>query len=735
MKRSSSIPEFQAELKEATKRLRNAKIQEETKKETTQTDDIMKSKLKTLDHNIKRKEVLRNKLKEIEDSGEKFDNRIVREDVITTNVKKQSQDVPKMFYFGMDHDKNSSMPRAYSSNNLVDHFVSTLHPHTNIPLNSSGSDISSELDLGESNVSSNGIALQLRPILPKKQFEIPRFSPATAWKLLSAVESNHAPSTAPSDDVPMFIEERIEKLSRLPPPPTVQDGPRSSHDKSGDSGISGDAGPAAFDENEPVMTNQTLPNNFRTTGVSWTPQQDLGDDSSIDENTQPVFNSATPMFSPRPHVFSLSLPRDNHLSSYLDEKSTMQVYTGLQKLKRSVSGVLNNLGPVQPPPKKDVFHSQTNQEQSDNWFLSKSAPNSLNNGFNSLELKSRKIEEDLLIHQNNSQNTGRVMYLPKLEEHSRSSSVGNRSSSHGRERERDRSKSAERSTAIQKMHLLSKSCENISSEVKSSSEPEDLQDPPKYEDKWKIKKPKRFTFQSTVRQIERKRLAERLSKEAEKKEKQRLRELEAMQKVEEEFQRKRAREKASIRQQLRLYSMDDNVWSSLPPNINNNDVNHHHPMMTVRQEPEGAVSSSASSPVFQKEEKPARKSLAELHLHQRSSSSDSSDENKVTKATTTKVLSEYRQPQREYKDFRGRYHQELVEPKQTIHPEVTYHMPMAHAYQSNSNHLGKSANYRKDFAHGKKTSKSGGSTYSDDSQSNTNHTPMMYHSKRAPITR
>lgn len=59
--------------------------------------------------------------------------------------------------------------------------------------------------------------------------------------------------------------------------------------------------------------------------------------------------------------------------------------------------------------------------------------------------------------------------------------------------------------------------------------------------KWKGRKSKRFTFQSTVRQIERRRLAEKLSREAERKEQQRLSELEAMQRVEEEFQRKRAK--------------------------------------------------------------------------------------------------------------------------------------------------------------------------------------------------
>lgn len=72
------------------------------------------------------------------------------------------------------------------------------------------------------------------------------------------------------------------------------------------------------------------------------------------------------------------------------------------------------------------------------------------------------------------------------------------------------------------------------------------------------RKGRRFTFQSTVRQIERRKIADKLSREAEEREAQRLSELEAMQKVEQEFQMKRAREKASIRQQLRLFSLEAN---------------------------------------------------------------------------------------------------------------------------------------------------------------------------------
>jgi hypothetical protein len=64
------------------------------------------------------------------------------------------------------------------------------------------------------------------------------------------------------------------------------------------------------------------------------------------------------------------------------------------------------------------------------------------------------------------------------------------------------------------------------------------------------RKGKKFTYQSTVRQIERKRVEQQLSKEAEEKEKQRLREQAVIQQVEEEFRRKRSKEKSSIQDQL-----------------------------------------------------------------------------------------------------------------------------------------------------------------------------------------
>lgn len=103
------------------------------------------------------------------------------------------------------------------------------------------------------------------------------------------------------------------------------------------------------------------------------------------------------------------------------------------------------------------------------------------------------------------------------------------------------------------------------------------------------KKGKKFTFQSTIRQIERKRIADRLSKEAEQQERQRKHEAEAMRLVEEEFQRKRAREKASLKEQLRLFSLQDGAdgHHSLP--VMSSDPEPRAPQRRTRAEPEGAA--------------------------------------------------------------------------------------------------------------------------------------------------
>ncbi|KAJ8947095.1 hypothetical protein NQ318_002454, partial [Aromia moschata] len=620
--------DFQRELKEATKRLRH--IQADVNNKNTKNYEPSnksyannKDKLKTLDHNVGKTENVRKKIKdmvEIDDnkniihcprgeaSGKESSTPETSPNLIMKDIKSREQ--PKTFYFGMDEPGRTD---------VVDHFAANLHQINKIP-NSSESDISSDMDSDENNISKIGIDLQLRPILPKKQLEIPRFSPAAAWKLLSTLETIETTVTTVNDDPPVFIEERIEKFSRPPPPPSVQVGQRSTHDKSGDSGISGDDAipTACYDDNPengiviPGPTTSCVNTQER---VSWTPQQDLGDDSSIER--APINH----MTHSGPHLFSLSLPRDNQLSAYMVEKSSLQ-YSGLEKIKRSVSGVLNTLS-----NKKDIIQANLTDEESVNWFLSKSAPNSLSNGFHSLEV--RKSQESDQVYPPGMNKTSRVMYLPEAE-HNNYDAMKQKE---GKENNPTDHKF--------KLSVYSKSCEDITTAIKTA--PEALQDlPVNEENPWKpTRKPKKFTFQSTIRQIEKKRLSDKLSREAERREKKRLRELEAMQRVEEEFQKKRAREKASIRQQLRLYCMDeDSPWSSLPPNL---EIKNE-----VRPEPDGAISSSttSSSPlpaVKSNDNTPFLKYNAVLDLK----------ENGNIRPPATQELSEYRQIQRDYKEYRG----------------------------------------------------------------------------------
>lgn len=420
-----------------------------------------------------------------------------------------------------------------------------------------------------------------------------------------------------------MFEERIERLSR-PPPPLIVLGPRSSHDKSGDSGISGDAG-AANDDSLDVSTT----NRLKTPGTrpTWTPQQDLEEESSSDAGVDSPPPMPTPVkFPPRAHVFSLSLPRDdNRMYLYNPDLKGKEgsTFNSLQKLKRSVSGALG-LGPL------DLERKRTRDVLDDNWLLSTSAPTSLQPtqiteaarsspsgwkpSFDDEEENDEELEEDLedrndfpVIMKPPSfsylASGGHVMYLPdsnnsqyqppSLNYRNNSvmnteKNVNNNSTSKYRKNYTDEFKRSskidiEKSNKHSKQPIVlkeksfandmkmknrfSKSCENISEMKQRSNSPSnDQQNLQDKEVAPEIKLPlksnskgRRFTFQSTVRQIERRRLAEKLSREAEEKEKQRKGELEAMRKVEEEFQRKRAREKANIRQQLRLYSLDENL--------------------------------------------------------------------------------------------------------------------------------------------------------------------------------
>ncbi|CAG2064394.1 unnamed protein product, partial [Timema podura] len=104
------------------------------------------------------------------------------------------RDTPvKTFYFGMEQSRQE----------VVDRFAARLqHPATPVSQDSLRSSDSEQEEGG-------GIALALRPTLPKKQLEIPRFSPTAAWRLLSALNSGASHIIYPTiEETPVVSKDR-----------------------------------------------------------------------------------------------------------------------------------------------------------------------------------------------------------------------------------------------------------------------------------------------------------------------------------------------------------------------------------------------------------------------------------------------------------------------------------------------------------------------------------------------
>ncbi|XP_055551605.1 uncharacterized protein LOC129733974 [Wyeomyia smithii] len=469
----------------------------------------------------------------------------------------------------------------------IDRFAASLLNGSKFHASGSDSAASSEVDIrtNSGDVDSEGqeISLKLRPTLPRKQFEIPRFSPAAAWRLLTTEDDFGRDATElfpfvekktmlrSLETVDAAAEDRIERIYREPIP-GLQD------NKSGDSGISGDAGLPDIGETqmhtsskerdspESSPVDDTTNNAWSASALRlqpWTPQQDLEDDDDTtgsSDNRQLIeetpLSSGPNDFSSKGHLFSLSLPRETHLSIYAgtgnSEKAEKQMFNSLQKLRKSVSDAFTSDADVSP------------LESGDNWFLSRlespavtkpyekrqlspttpkqSPPETPANGLKKEETQFGKPAKHSAISYVVSGK--HMMYLPK--------DATKVMLTNGKNDQNNNSVPAETPPVTSsKFH----------SEKRRESK-QNMQDPvPDPEESFPVKishrKNHRFTFQSTIRQIEKRRVAEKLSREAEIKEAMRLSELEAMRRVEEEFQKKRAREKASIRHQLRLFTMEE----------------------------------------------------------------------------------------------------------------------------------------------------------------------------------
>lgn len=294
-------------------------------------------------------------------------------------------------------------------------------------------------------------------------------------------------------------ETKIERIYREPSFNLQQ-----LDNKSGDSGISADK---EISGNSP---DGQMPQAYLMS--SWTPQQDLEEDEeeSVDGNDKESYNQADAdksqsfVSAQNGHMFSLSLPRDNHSVS---DKAPQNNFYSLQKFRKTVADVFGSISNV-----NDNKVQIQNYGVDSNWLLS-SQPNSIN------EIASATRKEGDRNQIISKMTSGKhVMYLPTNVDDS------------------------------------NKYESNITEEPRGDITEEPLQS--FVQPKSKLKSHK-FKFQSTIRQVERRKIAEKLSREAEEKEMLRLGELEAMQAVEEEFQKKRAREKNLIRHQLRIASLNE----------------------------------------------------------------------------------------------------------------------------------------------------------------------------------
>ena len=409
----------------------------------------------------------------------------------------------------------------------------------------------------------DSISMHLRPTLPRKQLEIPRFSPLSAWRSLTLDRAASRPwrgtDTSDGSDGP-------EPLLTTPPRR------RRPHMKSADSGISGDASSPP----PPLAASSPAPD--RADG--WVPAHDLDLSSGGEESSghqrgttlPPQLMSRTDMF---PTAAEPPPERgQRHMSPH--------TFNSLRQMKRSVSTAIAAL-------RRSPAHSID-----ENWLLSRSVPNSLNGGDEQTTRPSEARSDGggaggrhvLYLPEYHS------MPLPRRADRSGRSDRAGRAAAAGRrgtgrssvdlwktgersehqpqeqgeslDRSRDESlddhpdkQRADRQDEYRKEHRdnhwdeCKKESRNEHQNVNESRE--ELHDERREERRATPEKPprtslstgkRRFSYQSTVRQLERRRLEARLSRLAEEEEQQRLKELRVLHQVEQQFQRKRAKEQA-----------------------------------------------------------------------------------------------------------------------------------------------------------------------------------------------
>ncbi|GBL97267.1 hypothetical protein AVEN_84965-1 [Araneus ventricosus] len=424
------------------------------------------------------------------------------------------------------------------------------------------------------------IDLQLRPTLPRRPVELSRFSPTDVWKSINLdfFKSHQQRSDVSSDDADDIMEEKICRINRPVAPR------RLIQDRSGDSGISPDAGsPMLLNESYDalVMNNNVMCNTpsapllVEETSALWIPQHDLADDSECGTDDSPLENrnnssnthkiSAQAKFSMPNLMFpSRSLPRTDQRNGIdeqivADKEKTRskgrrkksyknaegQHFNSLRNLKKALG--LRLKAPVDESKGLDP-----------NWSLSRSLPNFINNlnVENNAKIENESPELYILDHIRRSNSESKAVH---------------------QERMRNKLTAAHSSNNINTEWRKSFPYQSTEGHVIYLPEYRTNTTPPKpkipavedihvnTDSELVLKKPsgrKKFSYQSTVRQEEKKKLEEKLAREAEARERKRQQEIEWMNKVEEEFRKQRDKEKINIRHQLRILNLQEKSQSN-----------------------------------------------------------------------------------------------------------------------------------------------------------------------------
>ncbi|CAG0914296.1 unnamed protein product [Notodromas monacha] len=544
---------------------------------------------------------------------EQVNNSNLKQQPIMASSKAISAEVipagKKTFYFGMEQQPSASN----SANNVVtaktpvkakdksvdevEKFASRLQSNV-VRTNSSGDSyvlegtgepVVSAMVNQSSTMSSEDeadIPVKLRPVLPRKHLDMPRFSPTAAWRgILTGQEADPGSVAAAaavaalansrrreqgvsqgdrkgsiggSSNEPDLFEERIirESSSRQN---LLQY--RHGHEKSADSGISGDAGSPGPSRDDPDIKPTTSGGGTGGAAVGgggtggggggavaaplaasspvlrhWTPEQDL-DDSMGDggHGLAPTGagKATPPKLTHRNAMFS-GVARDSLLGG-VSAAQPPQSFSSLRKLKRTSSNARRQSG----------GDPTAVAAADDNWSMSRSVPNSLDHP------------------RPGHRGSGHIVYLPEYRSVAAALRRPRSAMNHGDvsvdDDDDDEGYDNEHGRVVRPHSVHGDATEFAPPLRRRDTSPgSELADMPTSIGKGVLspiadmmkRKGKKFTYQSTVRQIERRRLEQQLSREAEEKEKQRLREQAVIQKVEEEFRRKRSREKSSIQTQL-----------------------------------------------------------------------------------------------------------------------------------------------------------------------------------------